>query len=49
MTGVVRSAMILAGGDAKRGNGGEEYFFFYKGCSFISRLVMVFRASVVRF
>ena len=42
MTGVVRSAMILAGGDAKRGNGREKYFFFYKGCSFISRLVMVF-------
>ena len=34
--------MILAGGDAKRVNGREKYFFFYKGCSFISRLVMVF-------
>ena len=42
MTGVVRSAMILAGGDAKRLNGREKYFCFYKGCSFISRLVMVF-------
>jgi len=42
MTGVVRSAMILAGGDAKRVNGREKYFFFYKGCSFISRLVMAF-------
>lgn len=42
MTGVVRSAMILAGGDAKRVNGREKYFFFFKGCSFISRLVMTF-------
>ncbi|HJJ92599.1 MAG TPA: molybdenum cofactor guanylyltransferase [Methanocorpusculum sp.] len=40
MTRVVRSAMILAGGEAKRVNGREKYFFFYKGCSFISRLVM---------
>lgn len=42
MSGVVRSAMILAGGEAKRANGREKYFFFYKGCSFISRLVMTF-------
>ncbi|MDV0442285.1 molybdenum cofactor guanylyltransferase [Methanorbis furvi] len=42
MTEVRRSAMILAGGEAKRVNGREKYFFFYKGCSFISRLVMTF-------
>jgi molybdopterin-guanine dinucleotide biosynthesis protein A len=42
MTKVVRSAMILAGGEAKRVNGREKYFFFYKGCSFISRLVTTF-------
>ncbi len=42
MTGVQRSAMILAGGEARRANGREKYFFFYKGCSFISRLVMTF-------
>lgn len=42
MSGVVRSAMILAGGEAKRVNGREKYFFFYKGCSFISRLVATF-------
>ncbi len=34
--------MILAGGEAKRVNGREKYFFSYKGCSFISRLVMTF-------
>lgn len=39
---VKRSAMILAGGEAKRVNGREKYFFSYKGCSFISRLVNVF-------
>ena len=38
----IRSAMILAGGEAKRVNGREKYFFSYKGCSFISRLVMTF-------
>lgn len=37
-----RSAMILAGGEARRVNGREKYFFSYKGCSFISRLVMTF-------
>ena len=42
MAGVHRSAMILAGGEAKRVNGREKYFFSYKGCSFISRLVMTF-------
>jgi len=37
-----RSAMILAGGEAKRVDGREKYFFTYKGCSFISRLVNTF-------
>jgi len=39
---VKRSAMILAGGEAKRANGREKYFFSYKGCSFISRLIHAF-------
>lgn len=39
---VSRSVMILAGGEAKRVNGREKYFFSYKGCSFIARLVAVF-------
>jgi len=39
MTITNRSAMILAGGEAKRADGREKYFFTYKGCSFISRLV----------
>lgn len=38
--------MILAGGEAKRVNGREKYFFSYKGCSFISRLVMTFTGIV---
>ncbi|MDR3101924.1 MAG: molybdenum cofactor guanylyltransferase [Methanocalculaceae archaeon] len=42
MNSVRLSAMILAGGDAKRVKGREKYFFFYDGCSFISRLVMTF-------
>ncbi|HJJ27908.1 MAG TPA: molybdenum cofactor guanylyltransferase [Methanocorpusculum sp.] len=39
---VKRSAMILAGGEAKRADGREKYFFSYKGCSFIARLVHAF-------
>ena len=39
---VGRSAMILAGGEAKRVDGSEKYFFSYKGCSFIARIVAVF-------
>ncbi len=46
MSAVKRSAMILAGGEARRVNGREKYFFSYKGCSFISRLVMVFSGVV---
>ncbi|HJJ48132.1 MAG TPA: molybdenum cofactor guanylyltransferase [Methanocorpusculum sp.] len=43
---VKRSAMILAGGEAKRADGREKYFFSYKGCSFISRLVNAFEGIV---
>lgn len=39
---IMHSAMILVGGDAKRVNGREKYFFLYKGCSFISRLIVTF-------
>ena len=39
---IKRSAMILAGGEAKRADGRAKYFFSYRGCSFIARLVMVF-------
>ncbi|MDO5845584.1 MAG: molybdenum cofactor guanylyltransferase [Methanocorpusculum sp.] len=46
MPEVKRSAMILAGGEARRVNGREKYFFSYKGCSFISRLVMAFSGIV---
>lgn len=42
MQKIRRSAMILAGGEAKRVNGREKYFFFFKGCSFISRLIAAF-------
>jgi len=42
MSSIQRSAMILAGGEAKRVDGREKYFFSYKGCSFISRLVNTF-------
>jgi molybdopterin-guanine dinucleotide biosynthesis protein A len=34
--------MILAGGEATRADGREKYYFYYKGCSFISRLIAVF-------
>ena len=35
----MRSAIILAGGEARRANGQEKYFFTYKGKTFIERLV----------
>jgi molybdopterin-guanine dinucleotide biosynthesis protein A len=35
----MRSAVILAGGEAKRANGQEKYFFTYEGKTFIERLV----------
>ena len=35
----MRSAVILVGGEAKRANGQEKYFFTYRGKTFIERLV----------
>lgn len=35
----MRSAIILVGGEAKRANGQEKYFFTYEGKTFIERLV----------
>jgi len=35
----VKSAVILVGGEAKRANGQEKYFFTYRGKTFIERLV----------
>jgi molybdenum cofactor guanylyltransferase len=36
---VGHSAVILAGGEAKRANGREKYFFIYEGRTFIERLI----------
>ncbi|MGA2161776.1 MAG: molybdenum cofactor guanylyltransferase [Methanoregula sp.] len=35
----MRSAVVLAGGEARRANGKEKYFFTYQGKTFIERLV----------
>jgi molybdenum cofactor guanylyltransferase len=35
----VRSAVILVGGEARRANGQEKYFFVYGGKTFIERLI----------
>jgi len=35
----VRSAVILVGGEARRANGQEKYFFVYEGRTFIERLI----------
>jgi molybdopterin-guanine dinucleotide biosynthesis protein A len=35
----MRSAVVLAGGEAKRANGQEKYFFTYEGKTFIERLL----------
>jgi molybdopterin-guanine dinucleotide biosynthesis protein A len=35
----LRSAVILVGGEAKRANGQEKYFFTYEGKTFIERLI----------
>lgn len=40
---MVRSAVILVGGEARRANGQEKYFFMYKGRTFIERLVGTLR------
>jgi len=36
---VCRSAVILVGGEARRANGQEKYFFVYEGRTFIERLI----------
>jgi molybdopterin-guanine dinucleotide biosynthesis protein A len=35
----LRSAVILVGGEARRANGKEKYFFTYQGKTFIERLI----------
>ncbi len=35
----MRSAVILVGGEARRANGQEKYFFTYQGRTFIERLI----------
>ena len=35
----MRSAVVLVGGEARRANGKEKYFFKYQGRTFIERLV----------
>jgi len=39
----MRSAVILVGGEARRANGKEKYFFTYEGKTFIERLVGTLR------
>jgi molybdopterin-guanine dinucleotide biosynthesis protein A len=39
----MRSAVILVGGEARRANGREKYFFTYQGKTFIERLVTTLR------
>ena len=36
---ISRSAVILVGGEARRANGQEKYFFMYEGRTFIERLI----------
>jgi molybdopterin-guanine dinucleotide biosynthesis protein A len=42
----MRSAVILVGGEARRANGQEKYFFQYQGRTFIERLVDTLRDIV---
>jgi molybdopterin-guanine dinucleotide biosynthesis protein A len=42
----MRSAVILVGGEARRANGQEKYFFRYQGRTFIDRLVDTLRDIV---
>ncbi|OPY38237.1 MAG: molybdopterin-guanine dinucleotide biosynthesis protein MobA [Methanoregula sp. PtaU1.Bin051] len=42
----MRSAIILVGGEAKRANGQEKYFFTYQGKTFIERQVDTLRGVV---
>jgi molybdopterin-guanine dinucleotide biosynthesis protein A len=39
MKEVTRSAVVLVGGEARRANGREKYFFVYEGRTFIERLI----------
>ena len=39
----MRSAVVLVGGEARRANGKEKYFFIYEGQTFIERLVDTLR------
>jgi molybdenum cofactor guanylyltransferase len=39
MSSIKRSAIILVGGEARRANGQEKYFFQFQGKTFIERLV----------
>lgn len=41
-----RSAVILVGGEARRANGEEKYFFLYKGKTFIERQIDSIRPVV---
>src|SRR5512136_16381 len=43
---VMRSAVVLVGGDAQRAHGREKYFFTYLGKTFIERLVDSLRQVV---
>jgi molybdenum cofactor guanylyltransferase len=40
---MMRSAVILVGGEARRANGQEKYFFIYQGRTFIERLIDTLR------
>lgn len=42
----VKSAVVLVGGEARRANGQEKYFFTYRGRTFIERLVDSLRQVV---
>ena len=42
----VKSAVVLVGGEARRANGKEKYFFTYLGRTFIERLVDSLRQVV---
>jgi len=39
MSAIRRSAVVLVGGEARRANGQEKYFFVYEGRTFIERLI----------
>lgn len=42
----MKSAIVLVGGEARRANGKEKYFFMYRGRTFIDRLVDTLREVV---